>query len=93
MYSEPDKKGIPATFQILNFIGWKPDPSQKGPAKRGSGQVSLKDLDKVSQITKEMEKTQNKKYKDDNLDDLSKELERLRMSLAKQKADEDGSEK
>ncbi|XP_003392146.1 PREDICTED: arginine-hydroxylase NDUFAF5, mitochondrial-like, partial [Amphimedon queenslandica] len=24
---------VPATFQLLYFIGWKPDPSQVGPAK------------------------------------------------------------
>ncbi|KAH8029156.1 hypothetical protein HPB51_023702 [Rhipicephalus microplus] len=35
---------IPATFHILSFIGWKPDPSQAKPAKRGSQTVSLKDL-------------------------------------------------
>lgn len=22
------EKGVPATFQIIYFIGWKPDPSQ-----------------------------------------------------------------
>lgn len=27
---------IPATFQILYFIGWKPDPSQPKPLARGS---------------------------------------------------------
>ncbi|CAL1534992.1 unnamed protein product [Lymnaea stagnalis] len=47
-------KGIPATFQVVNFIGWKPDPTQPKPAERGSGQVSLKDLDKLDQLTKEI---------------------------------------
>jgi hypothetical protein len=28
MYSIPDQEGVPATFQVLNFIAWKPDPSQ-----------------------------------------------------------------
>jgi len=28
MYAHKDKEGVPATFQILSFIGWKPDPSQ-----------------------------------------------------------------
>lgn len=23
-----NEKGVPATFQIINFIGWKPDKSQ-----------------------------------------------------------------
>ncbi|XP_055347222.1 arginine-hydroxylase NDUFAF5, mitochondrial-like [Paramacrobiotus metropolitanus] len=35
---------VPATFQILYMIGWKPHESQRKPAERGSGQVSLKDL-------------------------------------------------
>ncbi|KAI8612639.1 S-adenosyl-L-methionine-dependent methyltransferase, partial [Chytriomyces sp. MP71] len=35
---------IPATFQILYMIGWKPDPSQPKPLKRGSAEVSLKEL-------------------------------------------------
>lgn len=69
MYANEDGT-IPATFQVLYFIGkktllasrcfrehspwnsvsrtgWKPDPSQPKPIKRGSGQVSLKDLDNL----------------------------------------------
>lgn len=38
---------VPATFQLLYFIGWKPDPSQVGPAKRGSATVSMKELGNV----------------------------------------------
>ena len=38
---------VPATFQLVYFIGWKPDPSQLGPAKRGSANVSLKELSDV----------------------------------------------
>ncbi len=34
---------IPATFQILYMIGWKPDPSQPKPLPRGSASHSLKD--------------------------------------------------
>ncbi|GAB1606615.1 arginine-hydroxylase NDUFAF5, mitochondrial-like [Argonauta hians] len=48
-----DDNGIPATFQILNFIGWKPDPSQPKAAARGSATVSLKDLDKLDQLMKD----------------------------------------
>lgn len=48
-------KGVPATFQVINFIGWKPDPSQPKAAKRGSGEVSLKDLDKINQLAKQIE--------------------------------------
>ncbi|GAA5974401.1 hypothetical protein JCM11641_005261 [Rhodosporidiobolus odoratus] len=35
---------IPATFQIMHMIGWKPDPSQPKPAKRGSGSTNLADI-------------------------------------------------
>ncbi|TPX56971.1 hypothetical protein PhCBS80983_g04158 [Powellomyces hirtus] len=36
---------IPATFQVIYMIGWKPDPSQPKPLARGSGEVSFKDLE------------------------------------------------
>lgn len=42
--------GVPATFQILYAVAWKPDPSQPKPAQRGSGQVSLKDIGRLDQI-------------------------------------------
>lgn len=32
---------IPATFQLIMLSGWKPDPSQPQPMRRGSGQESL----------------------------------------------------
>ncbi|BGP36206.1 hypothetical protein JCM10449v2_000104 [Rhodotorula kratochvilovae] len=35
---------IPATFQIMHMIGWKPDPSQPKPARRGSGTTNLGDV-------------------------------------------------
>ncbi|GAA6047467.1 hypothetical protein JCM3770_005762 [Rhodotorula araucariae] len=35
---------IPATFQIMHMIGWKPDPSQPKPARRGSGTKNLGDV-------------------------------------------------
>jgi len=35
---------IPATFQIIFLIGWKPSPNQPKPLPRGSGQTSLKDV-------------------------------------------------
>ena len=31
---------VPATFDILFMAGWKPDPSQQQPARRGSGPSS-----------------------------------------------------
>ena len=42
-----DDGTVPATFQLIYFIGWKPDPSQLGPAKRGSATVSLRELGNV----------------------------------------------
>ncbi|XP_018394405.1 PREDICTED: NADH dehydrogenase [ubiquinone] 1 alpha subcomplex assembly factor 5 isoform X2 [Cyphomyrmex costatus] len=47
---------VPATFQIIYMLGWKPDKSQPEPLKRGTGQVSLKDLYKLDQIIKESKK-------------------------------------
>lgn len=42
-----DKGNVRASFHILSFIAWKPHESQPKPAKRGSAQVSLKDLQKL----------------------------------------------
>uniref|UniRef100_A0A0N5B5D1 Arginine-hydroxylase NDUFAF5, mitochondrial n=1 Tax=Strongyloides papillosus TaxID=174720 RepID=A0A0N5B5D1_STREA len=42
MYGKEDR--YPATFQFVNFIGWKPGPNMPKPAKRGSQNVSFKDL-------------------------------------------------
>lgn len=35
---------VPATFQIIYMIGWKPSPTQPKPLERGSGQTNLKDV-------------------------------------------------
>ncbi|CAE6425644.1 unnamed protein product [Rhizoctonia solani] len=35
---------VPATFQIIYMIGWKPAPSQPKPLERGSAQTNLKDV-------------------------------------------------
>jgi len=45
--------GVPATFNVVNFIGWKPDPTQPKPADRGSAEVSLKDLGKLDELAKQ----------------------------------------
>ncbi|KAL1124461.1 hypothetical protein AAG570_001087 [Ranatra chinensis] len=45
MYGSEDR--VPATFQVLYFVAWKPDPSQPKPAKRGSATRSFKDLNSV----------------------------------------------
>ncbi|VEN34385.1 unnamed protein product [Callosobruchus maculatus] len=54
--SETGKVSIPATFQIINMLGWKPHPKQPKPIERGTGEVSLKDLYKLDQIIKEVKK-------------------------------------
>ena len=47
---ERKERGVPATYQIIHFLGWKPDPTQPQPIKRGTGQVSLKDLHRIDEI-------------------------------------------
>lgn len=37
-------EAIPATFEFVTLTGWKPHASQQQPAKRGSGQVNLKQV-------------------------------------------------
>ncbi|PVU97732.1 hypothetical protein BB561_000378 [Smittium simulii] len=41
LYANPDGS-IPATFQVVYVIGWKPDPSQPQALKPGQGKVSMK---------------------------------------------------
>lgn len=60
-----DEKGIPATFQIIYFLGWKPDPSQPKPLERGSGEISIKDLYRLDEIVKKVHKNENDKDKTD----------------------------
>ncbi|CAD6567081.1 MAG: hypothetical protein TREMPRED_003297 [Tremellales sp. Tagirdzhanova-0007] len=43
MYQK-EEKGVPATFQVIYFIGWKPGPKQPKPLERGAGQTNLKDV-------------------------------------------------
>uniref|UniRef100_A0A3B4WAQ8 Arginine-hydroxylase NDUFAF5, mitochondrial n=1 Tax=Seriola lalandi dorsalis TaxID=1841481 RepID=A0A3B4WAQ8_SERLL len=50
MYGDEDGS-VPATFEILYMIGWKPHESQSRPAKRGSATASFGDLSKISQPT------------------------------------------
>ncbi|KAL0281222.1 UNVERIFIED_CONTAM: hypothetical protein PYX00_002273 [Menopon gallinae] len=47
---EKNMKAVNATFQIIYFIGWKPDPSQPQPLQRGSADMSLKDLYNLNDI-------------------------------------------
>ncbi|CAD5121242.1 DgyrCDS9775 [Dimorphilus gyrociliatus] len=80
MYGNEDGS-IPATFQILNFIGWKPDKSQAKPAKRGSGQVSLKDIDKLDSIKSQIDNIKNITGSDDKSAlHLEEQLTKLRQA-------------
>ncbi|XP_005186547.2 arginine-hydroxylase NDUFAF5, mitochondrial isoform X2 [Musca domestica] len=53
-------KGVPATFQIIYFVGWKPGPNQPTPLPRGSGEVSLKDLGTLIENSAKSKKSENK---------------------------------
>ncbi|CAB3257540.1 unnamed protein product [Arctia plantaginis] len=53
---ERNIRGVPATYEIINFLGWKPDPSQPKPIERGSGQVSLKNLHRIDEIIQDVKK-------------------------------------
>lgn len=46
LHGEKGPSGItlPATFNVIFMIGWKKSDTQPQPLKRGSGQVSLKDV-------------------------------------------------
>ncbi|KAL4076288.1 S-adenosyl-L-methionine-dependent methyltransferase [Scleroderma yunnanense] len=35
---------VPATFQVIYMIGWKPSPTQRQPLERGSAETNLKDV-------------------------------------------------
>ncbi|XP_051717181.1 arginine-hydroxylase NDUFAF5, mitochondrial isoform X3 [Ctenopharyngodon idella] len=59
MYGSKDGS-VPATFQILYMIGWKPHDSQAKPAKRGSANVSFADLSKIGKLTTDHLKTNDK---------------------------------
>lgn len=62
---------VPATFQIIYFIGWKPDPSQPKPLERGTGEISIKDLYRLDEVVKNatdelVKKTAKEVPQDDN---------------------------
>ncbi|XP_075214802.1 arginine-hydroxylase NDUFAF5, mitochondrial isoform X2 [Lycorma delicatula] len=57
---------IPATFQVIYLVGWKPHPSQPKPLERGSGKISLKDIHRLDKIAKEIKKVKLEDADDDN---------------------------
>ena len=49
-----EEGGVPATYQIIYLIGWKPDPSNVAkPAERGSGEISFKELNQLQKMVQE----------------------------------------
>lgn len=64
----PDRgaRGVPATYQIINFLGWKPDPSQQKPMERGTGEIHLKDLHRIDEIIREKKRQTEEKGKEEN---------------------------
>lgn len=52
-----DKAGknrvIPATFEVIYFIGWKSHVSQPVPKRRGSSSFSLKELGDSETLSEE----------------------------------------
>ncbi|XP_077291974.1 arginine-hydroxylase NDUFAF5, mitochondrial isoform X2 [Arctopsyche grandis] len=54
LYGKTKMKSVPATYQIIYLLGWKPDKSQPKVLKRGTGEVSLKDLHRLDKIAKEL---------------------------------------
>ncbi|VDM59039.1 unnamed protein product [Angiostrongylus costaricensis] len=59
MYAKEGK--YPATFRVISFIGWKPGPQMPKPAKRGSQNVSFKDLSKIVEDPELMKNLAKKK--------------------------------
>ncbi|XP_060687073.1 arginine-hydroxylase NDUFAF5, mitochondrial isoform X2 [Hemiscyllium ocellatum] len=55
MYGNDDGS-VPATFQILYMIGWKPHESQAKPAQRGSATFSFGDLGNISKLMTKKDK-------------------------------------
>ncbi|GES85982.1 S-adenosyl-L-methionine-dependent methyltransferase [Rhizophagus clarus] len=81
LYGNPDGS-IPATFQIIYMIGWKPDISQPKPLPRGSGQVSLKETLK-SGIDKNFLKCNEQLYNSMKFIRLCNEIQSIAELLTK----------
>ncbi|KAI3422242.1 hypothetical protein GPALN_012772 [Globodera pallida] len=59
MFGEENR--YPATFQMISFIGWKPGPETKAKvARRGSQNVSLKDLPGIIESESKVDQNTNK---------------------------------
>lgn len=52
MNTEYQQFCIPATFQIINIIGWKPHPNHPTPLARGTGEISIKELHTIDKFVK-----------------------------------------
>ena len=56
---------------------------QAKAAKRGSGQVSLKDIDKIDSLSAELEEKRRTGDVDARADDLAKQIDKLREVAAR----------
>ncbi|XP_049829781.1 arginine-hydroxylase NDUFAF5, mitochondrial [Schistocerca gregaria] len=63
-HKDDGTSSVPATFQIIYMLGWKPDASQPKPLDRGTGEVSLRDLYRLDEIIAETKKVQIDPEKD-----------------------------
>lgn len=53
MDENDDCSGVPATFQVVYFIGWKPDPSKPQPLPKDPTMVSLKEYYKLHDVVQD----------------------------------------
>ncbi|KAL5104667.1 Arginine-hydroxylase NDUFAF5 mitochondrial [Taenia crassiceps] len=58
---DEEERCVPATFRLLFFIAWKPDPSQAKPLPRGSGEFSLRDIGRLEELSAQLETRHFKK--------------------------------
>ncbi|KAJ8325370.1 hypothetical protein O5D80_006307 [Batrachochytrium dendrobatidis] len=58
IYGNPDGT-IPATFQIICMIGWKPSDTQPKPLPRGSAKLSLKSIEQNASSFESFEDSDN----------------------------------
>lgn len=51
MYGNKENGTIPATFDVIHMVAWKPDPSQSKPLEKGCATHSLRDLGIINPAT------------------------------------------
>ena len=48
-----DDMSVDATVQMIFFMSWSPDPSQRKPMERGTAKFSMKDMDAITDMIEE----------------------------------------